>query len=85
MTEPRPLTPIDRAFLTYELGATELVLVRHGQQAWPDPATAKIGDWVDPPLSDVGLAQAEAVGAVLARERVDAVYASNLERARHTG
>jgi broad specificity phosphatase PhoE len=80
----RVLTPIDRAFLTYEDDATELILVRHGQQDFPDPATAKIGDWVDPPLSDLGRRQAVAAGLMLARERVDAVYSSHLLRASDT-
>lgn len=86
MTEnERVITPIDRAFLTYEIDATELLLVRHGQQAWPDPATSKVGDWVDPPLSDLGRRQADAVGRHLAKERIDAVYSSHLLRANDTG
>lgn len=85
MTAERALTPIDRAFLTYCDDATELVLVRHGQQVFPDPATATVGDWVDPPLSEVGVAQAEAVGRYLSTKRVDAVYSSQLVRARETG
>lgn len=85
MAEPRPLTPIDRAFLTHAVDATEVILVRHGQQDFPDPATARIGEWIDPPLSDVGKRQAEAVGRFLARTRVDVVYASHLRRATETG
>jgi probable phosphoglycerate mutase len=81
----RVVTPIDRAFLTYEEDATELILVRHGQQEFPDPARARVGDWVDPPLSELGRRQAAAVGRSLAVERVDAVYCSHLLRARDTG
>jgi len=85
VTEARVVTPIDRAFLSYEERATQLTLVRHGQQAFPDPATAKIGDWIDPPLSELGRRQARAVGAHLANEPVDVIYASTLSRALDTG
>jgi broad specificity phosphatase PhoE len=81
----RVVTAIDRAFLTYEEEATELILVRHGQQEFPDPAVAKVGDWVDPPLSALGRRQATAIGRLLASERVDAVFSSDLLRARDTG
>ncbi|MPY92128.1 MAG: histidine phosphatase family protein [Acidimicrobiia bacterium] len=84
MTAERVLTPIDRAFLTYYEDATELILVRHGQQVFPDPATGKVGDWVDPPLSDIGNRQVAAVGRYLAPKRVDAVYSSQLVRANET-
>ena len=65
-------TPLDRAFLTNIGTATELILVRHGQQVWPDPATSTVSEWVDPPLSDLGRRQAEAVGLALADRRDDA-------------
>lgn len=78
-------TPLDRAFLTDTDGVTELVLVRHGQQVFPDPATARVGDWVDPPLSETGRRQAAAVGRFLSGTRVDAVYSSRLVRANDTG
>lgn len=85
MTAERVLTPIDRAFLTYNAEATELILVRHGQQVWPDAATGKVGDWVDPPLSETGRRQAQAVGRYLAKRRIDVVYSSQLLRANDTG
>ena len=87
MSEPEhpPVTPIDRVFLTREPDAGQLILVRHGQQDLPDPAVSKVGDWIDPPLSATGRAQALAVGRYLASERVDAVYSSNLQRANDTG
>lgn len=80
-----PPSPIDRAFLSNDLEAGQLILVRHGQQQWPDPETASIGDWVDPPLSDLGRQQAEAVAAYLAEEPVSVVYSSHLKRAHDTG
>jgi broad specificity phosphatase PhoE len=75
----------DRVYLTGLPEVTTLVLVRHGQQTFPDPATATPRDWTDPPLSATGRKQAAAVGRHLAGEPVDAVYASNLSRALDTG
>jgi broad specificity phosphatase PhoE len=80
-----PRSPVDRAFLTEDPDAGLLLLVRHGQQEWPDPSTAGAGEWVDPPLSELGHRQADAVGRYLASEKVEAVYSSALQRARHTG
>ncbi|MEZ5236291.1 MAG: histidine phosphatase family protein [Acidimicrobiales bacterium] len=82
---PRQPSPLDRAFLTTATDATELILVRHGQQVWPDPTTSKVADWVDPPLSELGRRQAVAVGLALSRQPVQAVYASRLVRAHDTG
>lgn len=79
------ITPIDRAFLTHQENRTELILVRHGQQQFPDPAVSKLGDWVDPPLSEIGKRQALVVGQQLADTKIDVVYASHLARARDTG
>jgi len=59
----------------------ELVLVRHGlpiRLESPDGAPA------DPPLSDEGLRQADAVGRWLEEEAFDAVYVSPMRRARET-
>lgn len=86
MADPqRPPSPIDQAFLTNDPDAGQLILVRHGQQQWPDPETATSGDWVDPPLSELGRRQAEAVGRYLAGEPASAVYSSHLARAHDTG
>src|SRR5690606_22402219 len=41
-------------------------------------------DWVDPPLSERGVRQAELVGARFSTEKVDAVYTSPLRRAHET-
>ena len=60
--------------------------MRHGQQDYPkDMARATTADWVDPPLSDLGDRQADAVGQSMIDEPIAAVYASNLERAHETG
>jgi probable phosphoglycerate mutase len=71
------------AFLTGEQVVAELVLVRHAHQR-PGRPGGPFGEVVDPPLSEVGERQAHALGRRLSDERVDAVYTSNLERARAT-
>lgn len=55
----------------------ELILVRHGLPERRD-------DTSDPPLSAVGHDQARRVAAWLAPERIDAVFASTMLRARQT-
>lgn len=86
MTEAkRPPSPIDEVFLTDDPDAGDLILVRHGQQLWPDPETSTTGDWIDPPLSELGRKQAEAVGRYLADAGPSAVYSSHLLRANDTG
>ena len=72
----------DLAFLTGIPGVTELYLVRHAQQE-VDP-TGPVGALVDPALSERGRRQAEAVGRALSARGIDAVYCSNLRRARET-
>jgi broad specificity phosphatase PhoE len=61
---------------------TELLLVRHGETAWN--AERRFQGHADPPLNDVGRAQARALADELAAESVDAVYTSDLRRARET-
>ncbi len=67
-------------------GATELLLVRHGESApavegRPFPLVDGQGD---PPLSEQGRQQAVQVCARLAHERIDAVYVTSLRRTRET-
>ena len=59
----------------------ELVLVRHGL---PIRLARDDGAPADPPLSDEGWQQADAVGRWLERESFDAVYVSPMQRARQT-
>jgi probable phosphoglycerate mutase len=59
----------------------ELLLIRH---ALPLRVETRDGTPADPPLSPAGVRQAERLAAWLAAERVDAVYASPLRRARET-
>ncbi len=59
----------------------DLLLIRHGL---PLHVENPDGEPADPPLSDAGRAQAERMARWLARERIDRLYASPLQRARQT-
>ena len=61
---------------------TRLCIVRHGETAWN--AEHRVQGQLDVPLNAAGLAQAEAVARALAHERFDAIYSSDLQRARRT-
>ena len=58
---------------------TELILIRHGETAWN--RERRMQGQTDTPLSDIGLAQARAVGQRLARQSFAAIYSSDLKRA----
>jgi probable phosphoglycerate mutase len=62
------------------VSTTRVLLVRHGQSEWN-----ALGRWqgqADPPLSDLGRAQARAASASLGA--LDAIWASDLQRAAET-
>lgn len=67
-------------------GATELLIVRHGESmpARPDQPFPLVDGQGDPPLAHEGEQEAERVGERLALERIDAVYVTNLQRTRQT-
>ncbi|WP_079576672.1 histidine phosphatase family protein [Krasilnikoviella flava] len=60
----------------------QLVLLRHGETAWS--ASGQHTGRTDLPLTDAGVEQARTAGHALAGITFTAVYASPLERARHT-
>ncbi len=64
----------------------DLVLVRHGQsQAYFAGRTFKLVDGHgDPPLSELGQAQAERVGERLATAGIEAIYVTTLQRTAQT-
>ncbi|MEN9314458.1 MAG: hypothetical protein RIS35_851 [Pseudomonadota bacterium] len=62
---------------------TELILVRHGVTAWNK--ARRFQGQIDIPLDEEGHQQARLAAQRLAREPIDAVYASDLGRAWQTG
>jgi probable phosphoglycerate mutase len=61
---------------------TALIVVRHGETLWN--REKRMQGTTDTPLSDVGQAQARALGRRLAAHDFTALYASDLSRARQT-
>jgi 2,3-bisphosphoglycerate-dependent phosphoglycerate mutase len=61
---------------------TTLLLVRHGETDWN--ADGRLQGHTDRPLSDYGRRQAAQLADALAGEELDAIYASDLARARET-
>jgi probable phosphoglycerate mutase len=61
---------------------TSFLLLRHGETVWN--RAGRLQGWQDSPLSDAGRAQAAALAARLATERVDCLVASDLGRTRET-
>lgn len=61
---------------------THILLARHGETEWN--AIRRVQGWTDIPLSEKGLAQAEALAGRLSRIPLAAVYSSDLARAAQT-
>ena len=61
---------------------THILLARHGETEWN--AIRRVQGWTDIPLSEKGLAQAEALAERLSRVPLAAVYSSDLARAAQT-
>src|SRR3954447_23504422 len=67
-------------------GATELLIVRHGESAAAVPGVdfPMVDGHGDPELAPEGREQAERVGERLAGEHIDAVYVTTLRRTHET-
>ena len=61
---------------------TELLLVRHGETDWN--AEGRLQGHTDRPLNEYGRRQARGLADELADEELDAIYSSDLARARET-
>ena len=61
---------------------TTLILVRHGETDWN--ADGRLQGHTDRPLNDFGRRQARELAAKLAGDELEAIYASDLVRARET-
>jgi probable phosphoglycerate mutase len=60
----------------------DILLIRHGETDWN--VDKRLQGHIDIPLNAEGLRQAAALGRVLENEPLDAIYASDLQRARDT-
>jgi probable phosphoglycerate mutase len=58
----------------------KIMLVRHGETDWNRVKRVQGGS-SDTPLNDIGLAQAKGLAAMLAKEKIRAIYSSPLRRA----
>ena len=62
--------------------STTIILIRHGETAWN--AVRRLQGHIDIALNEEGQRQAVALGQALAGQRIDAVVASDLQRAMQT-
>jgi broad specificity phosphatase PhoE len=63
-------------------GVARLLIARHGETDWNKQL--RFQGHADPPLNETGRRQAAELAARLAREPIDAIWASPLQRARET-
>jgi len=60
----------------------QLILVRHGQSLWN--LENRFTGWVDVPLTEQGIAEAQQAGELLKPNLIDVAYTSSLRRAQET-
>jgi probable phosphoglycerate mutase len=70
------------SFLPSLEGVCEVLLVRHGEQVLTE--NMPLVEAVDPPLSELGIQQARALGERCSAVEIDAVYSSTMRRAADT-
>ena len=70
--------------MTDEKAGAKVVLIRHAQSTWN--AQTKFTGWADPPLTELGIEEAQKAGSLLAKSQLsfDDVYTSVLQRAQQT-
>ena len=69
--------------MNQEEKVTEIILVRHGQTIWNKGG--RYQGHTDVPLSSIGIEQTYKLQQKLASQKIDAFYASDLQRAYETG
>lgn len=88
MTDPAAATSRSFPQLLFQPdpGACQVLLVRHGQSMAfvPGQPFPLVDGHGDPPLTELGLIQAELVGRRLAAEPISAIYVSSLTRTHQT-
>lgn len=62
--------------------ATRILAIRHGETAWN--AEMRMQGQLDTPLNEIGRWQAGQLAKAIGDEPIDAIYASDLDRAMHT-
>ncbi|MCV2356807.1 histidine phosphatase family protein [Paucibacter sp. B2R-40] len=62
--------------------STQILAIRHGETEWN--RVKRIQGHTDIALSDLGLAQVRLLGLALQEQSIDAIYTSDLQRARQT-
>jgi probable phosphoglycerate mutase len=68
--------------MTATTATTDILLIRHGETDWN--VDKRLQGHIDIPLNAEGQRQAAALGRALGNEPLDAIYASDLQRARDT-
>jgi probable phosphoglycerate mutase len=86
VTAPVESTELRQYRFTPPNGATELLIVRHGESAPARPGEpfALTDGHGDPELAPEGRWQADRLGERLAQERIDAIYVTSLRRTHET-